>query len=1279
MTTTATRPIIVLDPGHGGSAPSAGSSPNRARGPNGLLEKDVVLDLAQRVRARLSPFADVRLTRDRDVNVSLADRSALARQNAARAFVSLHLNGADDPNADGAEAWVARDSSTGSRQLAESLLARIARATSAQTRGVGQRDLGVLVPSRHDPNTAAVLLEIAYLSNPAQARRFETPEYRETVATAIADSLRDAVSVPAVATGCSVDGADEDFAVSLAAPSNDDIIAALDAILGTSYGNYAGYRAALVNDTLFGKPVSGVHPDFLRQLKAAETEAGRQINPTDWQIDSVGGYRASSGMHNWGLAIDLNYDRCPFIMHERGEGALDGVLGPIYHRITLMMTGSRSVIPADITQGAKSMDRTRRLYDALSNESDAMRMYFTLLNPDSLRDFLAHIGSRDWAGIFGDSRQPTFDNVQQVIAADYVALCGHSGPSFPGLTYPPPSPVHGDRPFAGNPRKRAPELGFMSLRRGIVLALSAQGLRWGAIDFGGESGDIMHFDALGSPLGGAIQRAKQRAATPTRAHAIELSGGQATPDQVVQQFDRDTHSTYGDYAGFQRSFVTGTFFGQSLSSVRPEFLTQLQNAERAATTALAGRPHGIRTAHVFRPAAGWHGWGMAVDINYNEAPYIMHEAGKGAFETELGETWHRIARIMLGRDSVIPREITRGSRSAQRTSQLYDQLLEESEAMKRYFAMLDPVQLSAFVASPPPRNWDAITNGPPAGGTLQPLIANDYVTLAGRPGPTFPGVTYPSPRPAGRLARPFAGGNPRLRAPEHGFLNIPKEIVTALSAQGLRWGAIDFGPESGDVMHFDAAESPLAASITRAKRTASGATARSHALDFDLPARAMSLARTPYIGNPYTPSSSAALFACAPAPVNVLPATLLPASSTTPDPEIEHALTTNGLSAAQVTTFRTNGGFDSLRAFARVFSGPAMAELLARLRYGAAQILDPPHDHGSNLNRALGVRHSAEILGARLLLAVPGHFRELARRAPDDVEAHALESIGWLLMRSLADDVASDTGKHWWVPSAPAWVSAFANPLPALGSQIATLITRLMFIDTTMPAADQRAHFNAWSTGLAGQHWKLETGRTTHASGAGLPLYASAISAPAVISIAAQKSRIDQAWSARVAAVDARFPRLSADSTRELQRCDNGPVASFTGNASTGGVQLVTTFPMLVTASPSIVRRFTVLNSIVPVVEHLFRNIADLGWNDLLFETQGAGCFRGKKIPGNASAARDISEHGHLAAIDLMVFENQQRASTSTQDPRIVALFEAHNFRWGFCFRTTDPHHFEYR
>ena len=73
---------------------------------------------------------------------------------------------------------------------------------------------------------------------------------------------------------------------------------------------------------------------------------------------------------------------------------------------------------------------------------------------------------------------------------------------------------------SGNPRKRAPELGFMSLRGAIVRALSAQGLRWGAIDFGGESGDIMHFDALNSPLGSAIMRAlmaeAQAAGLPVR-------------------------------------------------------------------------------------------------------------------------------------------------------------------------------------------------------------------------------------------------------------------------------------------------------------------------------------------------------------------------------------------------------------------------------------------------------------------------------------------------------------------------------------------------------------------------------------------------------------------------------------------------------------------------------------------------------------------------------------------------------------------------------------------
>jgi N-acetylmuramoyl-L-alanine amidase len=65
-------PRIVIDPGHGGSRPAGTSSPFGSVGPEGTLEKDVTLRLARKVRARFG--ADAVLTRDADVNLSLADR-----------------------------------------------------------------------------------------------------------------------------------------------------------------------------------------------------------------------------------------------------------------------------------------------------------------------------------------------------------------------------------------------------------------------------------------------------------------------------------------------------------------------------------------------------------------------------------------------------------------------------------------------------------------------------------------------------------------------------------------------------------------------------------------------------------------------------------------------------------------------------------------------------------------------------------------------------------------------------------------------------------------------------------------------------------------------------------------------------------------------------------------------------------------------------------------------------------------------------------------------------
>ena len=94
------QPTVVIDPGHGGTAKAGGSSPNNATGPNGLLEKDLTLDIGRRVATLLGPRANVILTRTGDENRSLSDRARVAHDANAAVFLSIHLNGWRDPSVD---------------------------------------------------------------------------------------------------------------------------------------------------------------------------------------------------------------------------------------------------------------------------------------------------------------------------------------------------------------------------------------------------------------------------------------------------------------------------------------------------------------------------------------------------------------------------------------------------------------------------------------------------------------------------------------------------------------------------------------------------------------------------------------------------------------------------------------------------------------------------------------------------------------------------------------------------------------------------------------------------------------------------------------------------------------------------------------------------------------------------------------------------------------------------------------------------------------------------
>jgi N-acetylmuramoyl-L-alanine amidase len=203
------KPVVVIDPGHGGRSRVGGSSPNNAVGPNGLLERDLTLDIAQRVKPLLATVAEVNLTRERDVNLGLADRAKAARDARAALFLSLHLNGWDDSSVDGTETWVARSASRRSRDFAAKLLARLVGTTKAKNRGVKESDFGVLLPERHAAGTAACLAEIAFLTNPAQAQRLADDRYKQQIAEALAAAIIEQLKADAAAPRGRAQGLDD--------------------------------------------------------------------------------------------------------------------------------------------------------------------------------------------------------------------------------------------------------------------------------------------------------------------------------------------------------------------------------------------------------------------------------------------------------------------------------------------------------------------------------------------------------------------------------------------------------------------------------------------------------------------------------------------------------------------------------------------------------------------------------------------------------------------------------------------------------------------------------------------------------------------------------------------------------------------------------------------------------------------------------------------------------------------------------------------------------------
>ncbi len=211
---------IVIDPGHGGKDPGAIA--------NGLKEKDIVLNLARKIKKDLEAVigCEVILTRDSDVYLSLEERTAIANGNNADLFISLHINAHPKSTVHGLETYflnlasdkdamrvAALENATSELQMSDlqdvladimknskvkesSRLARNIHATlisGLQENKLALKDLGVKQAPFYvliGAEMPAILMEVAFISNRDDASKLKDNKFLDAVVNNLTKGIR---------------------------------------------------------------------------------------------------------------------------------------------------------------------------------------------------------------------------------------------------------------------------------------------------------------------------------------------------------------------------------------------------------------------------------------------------------------------------------------------------------------------------------------------------------------------------------------------------------------------------------------------------------------------------------------------------------------------------------------------------------------------------------------------------------------------------------------------------------------------------------------------------------------------------------------------------------------------------------------------------------------------------------------------------------------------------------------------------------------------------------
>lgn len=218
------KPLIIIDPGHGGVDPGA-------IGANGLFEKHVTLAVAKELKRQLEATGHyrVKLTRSTDVYLKLYKRVAIARQNNADLFVSLHADSVAKGDAQGASIYTLSEKASDAQtaRLAEkenrvdliagvdltvedevvaNILVDLAmRDTMNQSKFLANTMVGKLHggnirtldnPHRYAgfavlkaPDIPSILVEMGFMSSRKEARMLSQPDYQRKIARALVSGI----------------------------------------------------------------------------------------------------------------------------------------------------------------------------------------------------------------------------------------------------------------------------------------------------------------------------------------------------------------------------------------------------------------------------------------------------------------------------------------------------------------------------------------------------------------------------------------------------------------------------------------------------------------------------------------------------------------------------------------------------------------------------------------------------------------------------------------------------------------------------------------------------------------------------------------------------------------------------------------------------------------------------------------------------------------------------------------------------------------------------------